>query len=78
MVVGSPFNRNMPRMKNVEEAVDSTLFMCWSILKSEHIVVTPSIHMAFSLDEPVDVSQSVSMQSLALFQLALQLPLCLL
>ena len=49
MVVGSPSNRNVPKAKSVEEVVDSTLSMCWSILGSEHMV-TPSIHIASILN----------------------------
>ena len=41
----------MSKAKSVEEAVDNTLLMCWSILRSEHMV-TPRIHMASTLDAP--------------------------
>src|SRR6218665_4039953 len=48
---GDPFERSVLRAYNDDEAEDRTLFMCWSILRSE-LMVTPRIHSDSTLIAP--------------------------
>ena len=47
---GIPFDRSMLRAYSDDEAEDSTLFMCWCILRSE-LMVTPRIQSDSTLHD---------------------------
>src|SRR6218665_50770 len=48
---GNPFDRSVVRAYSDDKVEDSTLFMCWSILRSE-LMETPRIHSDSTLIAP--------------------------